>query len=79
VPPRSGRNRPPRYFIGWFTTNEAAPIAATPVSAARRPVGPPNTASAPAARNRGLEKFAKRDNSRSGRSSAGADVPATAA
>ena len=35
-PSRSGRARLPASFIGWFTTSEAAPIAATPVSG-----GPP--------------------------------------
>ena len=58
--------------------SEAAPIAATPVAAARRPLGPPRAASAAAVMNQGLEWFAKCDNRLSGVSSAGVDNRATA-
>ncbi len=77
-PARSGRARLPSSFIGWFTTSEAAPIAATPVTAARRPAGPPNAASAAATRNHGLEWFAKCDSRLRGTSRTGVDSSATA-
>ena len=53
-------------------------MAATPAGAARRPLGPPNAASAAAVRNHGLEWFAKCDSRLSGVSSAGVDSRATA-
>ena len=74
----AGRSRAPISFIGWLTTRDAAPIAATPVAAARRPRGPPTTASTPAIRNHGLEWLAKADSWLSGRSRAGLDSRATA-
>ena len=43
-----GRRRWPMSFDAWFTTSRATPMAATPVSAARRPVGPPTSARIPA-------------------------------
>ena len=49
--PRSGLGRLPRSFIGTLTTNEFMPTAARPVTAARRPLGPPtakSTAAIPA-------------------------------
>ena len=75
---RAGRSRRPRRFIGWLLTSEAAPIAATPVAAARRPRGPPTTASRPATRNHGLEWLAKVVSARSGRSRTGVESRATA-
>ncbi len=52
---RSGRARPLANFIGRFTTAELMPMAATPVSAARRPLRPPSTNNAPAAPSQSFE------------------------
>jgi len=75
---RPGRRRLPASFIGWLITNEVSPIAAIPVNAARRPRAPPNRASAPATSSHGLEKFAKSAIRRSGLSSSGVGISATA-
>jgi hypothetical protein len=76
-PFRSGRQRSPIIFMGWFTTGDVAPTAASPVSAARRPCGPPNRARKPAVMNHGLEKLAKPDTRLSGSSSSGVHNRAT--
>ena len=68
---RSGRRRSPTSFMGWFTTRDAAPTAASPVAAARRPADPPSSARPPATRSHGLEKLANSDTRLSGSSSSG--------
>ena len=75
---RSGLVRRLANFIGRFTIAEFAAIAATPVSAARRPVLPP-TAKIPAATvSHRTELLASPESRRSGSSSAGVGVPAIA-
>jgi hypothetical protein len=74
----SGRRRCPASFIGRFTIADVQAIAATPVSAARRPRRPPKANNTVAAPIHSLEWSAALVNVRSGPSIVGVDVAATA-
>jgi hypothetical protein len=62
------------YFIGRFTAADVTPIATTPVTATRRPVGPPSPNIAPAMPSHSFEWLARFDSRRSGSSSVGVGV-----
>ena len=78
APARSGRLREASDFTPRLTNAEDTPTAATPAAAARLPRRPPNSASAAAMATQMAERVAAFERRRSGSSSAGDSVEATA-
>ena len=75
---RSGRWRDQADFTARFTSADVTPMAAIPRTAARRPVLPPATPSAAATASQRPELLAALESRRSGSSSEGVGVAATA-
>ena len=79
VPARSGRWRDQADFTARFTSADVTPMAAVPRTAAHRPAGPPVTRSPVAMASQRRELLAALESRRSGSSSDGVGVAATAA
>src|SRR5690242_10164318 len=76
---RSGRRRDQADFAARFTSGDVTPMATAPRTAARRPAGPPRLPSPAAITSHRTELLAASESRRSGASSEGAGVVATAA
>src|SRR5689334_22919996 len=76
---RSGRRRDQADFAARFTSGDVTPMATAPRTAARRPAGPPRLPSPAAITSHRTELLAASESRRSGASSEGVGVVATAA
>lgn len=78
TPARSGRWRDQADFTARFTRADVTPMATVPRTAARRPALPPTTLSPAAVASQRPELLAALESRRSGSSSEGVGVAATA-
>src|SRR6185437_10194201 len=78
TPARSGRWRDQADFTARFTSADVTPMATVPRTAARRPARPPTTLSPAAVASQRPELLAALESRRSGSSSEGVGVAATA-
>src|SRR5580700_12009967 len=77
-PARAGRGRDQADFTARFTSADVTPMATVPRTAARRPAWPPVTRSPVAMASQRRELLAALESRRSGSSSEGVGVAATA-